>query len=196
MTFPDDGWVSSIVSHKGGVWLGTTRGGQNIEDITPMFRELHTNQYVAQGGLRVYDPTRNQWALFTPDNSPLVSGHINALATDTAGNLWIGTSMGLMRYSGGLPSIPVVPATPGATFTPPPSPTPTSTATPTAVPLNKTPAAGGSAPTMTPAIPTATATPFPGAPPPEIPEASTLLLMGGGLAGLAGYLRFLRIRRR
>ena len=194
VTFPDEGWVSSIVSRQGAIWLGTTRGGQNIEDITPRLRDLRTNQYAAQGGLRVY--ANNQWTLFTPANSPLVSGHINTLALDGNQNLWIGTSMGLMRYSGGVPSTPVVPATPGATFTPRPTATPTVTPTATFVPINNTAAPGGNAPTMTPAVPTATATPFPGQPPTEIPEASTLLLMSGGLAGLAGYLRFLRIRRR
>ncbi|MFN8472056.1 MAG: hypothetical protein U0822_07690 [Anaerolineae bacterium] len=194
VTFPDDGWVSSIVNRQGAIWVGTTRGGQNIEDIPTRLRDLHTNQYVAQGGLRVY--ANGQWTLFTPDNSPLVSGHINALTVDSSNNLWIATSMGLMRYSGGVPSTPVVPATPGATFTPRPSSTPTPSPTPSTVPLYKTPAPGGSAPTLTPAVPTATPTPFPGSPPPEIPEASTLLLMGGGLAGLVGYLRYLRIRRR
>ncbi|MFN8482887.1 MAG: PEP-CTERM sorting domain-containing protein [Anaerolineae bacterium] len=194
VTFADDGWVSAIVSRQGAIWVGTTRGGQNIEDIPTRLRDLRTNQYAAQGGLRVY--ANGQWSLYTPDNSPLVSGHINALTVDTANNLWIGTSMGLMRYSGGVPSTPVVPATPGATFTPRPSSTPTASPTPTNVAVNKTPDSGGHAPTMTPAIPTPTPTPFPGSPPPEIPEASTLLLMGGGLAGLVGYLRYLRIRRR
>ncbi|MFN8500078.1 MAG: PEP-CTERM sorting domain-containing protein [Anaerolineae bacterium] len=194
VTFPDDGWVSAIVGRQGAIWVGTTRGGQNIEDIPTRLRDLRTNQYAALGGLRVY--ANNQWTMYTPDNSPLVSGHINTLTVDSANNLWIGTSMGLMRYSGGNPSTPVVPATPGATFTPRPSATPSPSPTPTNVAVNKTPDSGGKAPTMTPVFPTPTPTPFPGSPPPEIPEASTLLLMGGGLAGLAGYLRYLRIRRR
>ena len=71
---------------------------------------------------------------------------------------------------------PTPTATPTTTGTPP---TPTSTAT-------ATPTASGTPPTLTP-TPTQ-------APPAEIPEPLTILLMGSGLAALAGYARLRRRR--
>lgn len=198
VVFDDDGWVSSIVyRQKGGgsIWIGTTRGGQNIEDFPPkVFPAGRGNVYNATGGIRVY--VNGQWRTFTPANSPLVNGHINTLAVDGNDVLWIGTSLGLMRYEGDIPGATVVPSTPIATYTPSPTPLPTGTPVPTGTAVMITPAAGGRAVTLTAVVPTPTNTPFPGSPPPEIPEASTLWLLGSGLAGLAGYIRFFARRRR
>jgi len=86
-------------------------------------------------------------------------------------------------------------ATPTATGTPP-TPTPTATGTPptatptvTGTPPTATPTGTGTPPTPTPTVSgTPPATPTQ-APPSEIPEPLTLLLVGGGLAALAGYAR-------
>ena len=101
--FPDDGWVSAIAyrpTGAGSVWVGTSRGGQGVEDF-PTFvfpPSLGGNRYQAQGGLRVY--TGGVWHEWTPANTPLVSGHITALAVDGDGAVWVGTTLGLMRYTG------------------------------------------------------------------------------------------------
>ncbi len=197
VVFPDDGWVSAIAVRNTtplSVWIGTSRGGQGIEDF-PTYAikpSIGGNRYMAKGGLKVL--MGDAWSEFTTANSPLPSGHITALAVDGAGNLWIGTTLGLVRYSGNQGGAVVTPQTPIAS----PTPAPTDTATPVPpVDPTITPASSGSvAATFTPAVASPTATPFPGSPPPEIPEASTLWLLGSGLAGLAGYLRFFARRRR
>ncbi|MCW5851851.1 MAG: hypothetical protein KIT87_17390 [Anaerolineae bacterium] len=195
--FADDGWVSVIAGRNTtppSVWIGTTRGGQNIEDFPSfVFPPNSGNRYIPKGGLKIL--AGDQWRELTPANSPLVSGHITALALDSAGALWIGTTMGLMRYTGNIDGTVVTPPTPIASATPVPTEPPTATP---AVPATITPAGsgGGAAATFTPVVATPTPTPFPGSPPPEIPEASTLWLLGSGLAGLAGYLRFFARRRR
>jgi uncharacterized repeat protein (TIGR01451 family) len=86
--------------------------------------------------------------------------------------------------------------TPTPTSTPTETPTGTPTATPTETPT-ATPTVTGTPPTSTPtATPTNTPPPImppsPQAPPNEIPEPLTILLMGGGLAALAGYARHRR----
>jgi uncharacterized repeat protein (TIGR01451 family) len=85
--------------------------------------------------------------------------------------------------------------TPTTTGTPPTA-TPTATGTPTATPTvtgtppTATPTVTGTPPTATPTV---TGTPPSTTPPPnEIPEPLTLLLLGGGLAALAGYARLRR----
>ena len=192
--FTDEGWASAIAyRQKGGgtPWVGLSRGGQDVEDFpAKVFPAGQGNQYYAQGGIRVL--VNGEWRTFTPQNSPLTSGHITALVVDSNDNLWIGTTLGLQKYTGDVPSKETAP-----TATPTPTPSATSTPRPTpATPAAMTPATGGNAPTLTPVVPQPTATPFGGtaSPPPEIPEASTILLLGGGLAGLLGYLRY-RIRR-
>jgi uncharacterized repeat protein (TIGR01451 family) len=84
-------------------------------------------------------------------------------------------------------------ATPTATGTPP-TPTPTVTGTPptptptvTGTPPTPTPTVTGTPPTPTPTT-GANGKPTPG----EIPEPLTLVLMGSGLAALAGYARLRR----
>ena len=80
-----------------------------------------------------------------------------------------------------------------------PTTTPTATPTTTGTPPTPTPTATGTPPTPTPTVtgtpptPTPTATGTTGkAPPGEIPEPLTLVLMGSGLAALAGYARLRR----
>ena len=82
------------------MWVGTSRGGQGVEDFpTYVFPPgIGGNRYAAQGGLKVY--VGGVWHEWTPSNTPLVSGHITALAVDRDGAVWIGTTLGLMRYSG------------------------------------------------------------------------------------------------
>ena len=194
--FPDDGWVSAMTTrgtNPPSLWVGTSRGGQNIEDSPSFVFPPNTgNKYIATGGLKVL--SGSEWRELTPANSPLVSGHITALTVDGSGALWIGTTLGLMRYTGSIGGDVIVPPTPVASATPLPTAPPTATPE---VPATITPASSfGVAATFTPVVATPTATPFPGSPPPEIPEASTLWLLGSGLAGLAGYLRFFARRRR
>ena len=196
--FPDDGWVSVIAARNTtppSVWIGTNRGGQNIEDFPSVVFQPGSggNKYVAKGGLKVLAGT--DWFEITPANSPLVSGHITALALDSSGALWIGTTLGLMRYTGNIGGEVVVPPTPVASATPVPTEPPTATPE-VAATITPAGSGGGVAATFTPVVATLTPTPFPGSPPPEIPEASTLWLLGSGLAGLAGYLRFVARRRR
>ena len=124
-------------------------------------------------------PTETPTATFTPvptfTSTPTVTGTPPATATPT---------MTPTRT-------PVPTATPTATV-----PTPTRTFTPTRTPVpTDTPTRPATAtPTRIPTrTPTPTATPVP---PEEIPEAGTWMLMAGGLAGLASYVRLARRRRR
>jgi uncharacterized repeat protein (TIGR01451 family) len=86
--------------------------------------------------------------------------------------------------------------------TPTPTPTvtgtpPTATPTVTGTPPTATPTVTGTPPTATPTVtgtpptatPTATGTPTTPSTPQEVPEPLTILLLGGGLAALAGYAR-------
>ncbi len=49
-------------------------------------------------GLLVYE--NGSWLTFTPQNSPLASYNIIALAVDTAGRIWVGTAWGLHVIAG------------------------------------------------------------------------------------------------
>ncbi len=61
---------SIAVDHQDRIWIGTLAGGL----------VLYENQ---------------AWLTFTPQNSALASYNVNALATDAAGRLWVGTQWGL-----------------------------------------------------------------------------------------------------
>jgi len=50
------------------------------------------------GGLLLYE--NQSWLTFTPQNSPLSSYNVNALAVDAAGRLWVGTTWGLHIVDG------------------------------------------------------------------------------------------------
>ncbi len=103
-SFKDEGWVNAIASRSSGsVWVGLSRGGQDVEDFpAKVFPAGQGNQYDARGGLRVY--VNGAWVELTLANSPLVSGHITSLTVDASNNVWIGTTMGLMKYSGADPA--------------------------------------------------------------------------------------------
>lgn len=54
------------------------------------------------GGMYVFDPETLKLSPFLPDGGigALTSGHVFSIASDGGGDLWIGTSDGLYRYSG------------------------------------------------------------------------------------------------
>lgn len=53
------------------------------------------------GGMYVFDPATLELSDFDPKNKTLLSGAIFAVTSDDKGNLWIGTSDGLFRYTDG-----------------------------------------------------------------------------------------------
>lgn len=167
VTFPQQGFISSLaLASDGTLWAGI---GQDERGGLP-----------TRGGLRArIDGT---WFAATTATSGLAGNDITALALAPNGDLWIGTTdAGLSLLQN---------AQPGPTPTNTPTSTPTATPTPAATP---TPWA-----TDTPGVmPAATITPIPVTPTPsevrppaEIPEATTLILVGTGLASLAGYAAY------
>lgn len=128
--FPEDGLVSDIVlDYANRVWVGTHRNGAG--KVPPI------------GGIKIYDGV--DWFTYTPDNVPLPSNQITAMAQD-GDAMWVGTlSDGIAVFD----AVPPVTSTPEPTALPSFTPTPEVTdATPT--PDELTPTSG----TPTPGTPT------------------------------------------
>lgn len=128
-----------------------------------------------------FTPMPSETPTETPTFTPSPTGTITVFPTDTPTPLPTETPT----------ETPI--ATPTSTQTATPSLPPTMTHTPTHTP----PATATATPSYTPRPPTPTVRPTstPVAPPEEIPEAGTLILLGSGLSGLAGFVRMRRRRR-
>src|SRR4051812_13052275 len=51
--------------------------------------------------LAFYNTSANSWTYYSISNTPaLPSNNVRSLATDNAGNIWIGTNAGLVKYNG------------------------------------------------------------------------------------------------
>lgn len=190
--FSGAGWVSAIAADRHGqLWVGTTRGHASTRhdvEYSPAGGEALDT---AEGGVWIWNGSR--WShLLAADSgstagaaSGLASKAITALALDPhSGAMWVGTENGgISVYGGQNASAPTR------------TPAPDSTATPVLTAAATFPVVMTiPAPTICPDCPTPTARPRPTdppemAPPPEVPEAGTLLLLAGGLAGLAAWLR-------
>lgn len=188
-SFDGDGWVPALaVDSSGNLWAATTRGHEEQEVDLLTLRRADT----ARGGIQVWN--ERSWVDLVPANSGVASNAITALAVDpTTGHMWVGTeNNGLSIYRVGQPRPTETPCVNCPTATP----RPTATAT---VPLiatvpSDTPRPGtGTAATAPPGLPTMTPLPGP-QPPPEVPEASTLLMFVGGIAALVAYFAWRRWR--
>ena len=117
--------VCSFIDSNEGLWLGTYYGGINYTDLErkPFFHysaaeddpyftnsnsvfafaeDYHGHVFIGtESGLNIYDRKTNRFKYLThkPGNSnSLTYNDIKALATDNAGNLWIGTNLGGLDY--------------------------------------------------------------------------------------------------
>lgn len=81
----------------------TLRRPRLASDIVIAVREIGNQLYIGTygGGMSVYDPTRRQLSPFAPERPmPFTRGHIFAITPDNDnGDIWIGTSDGLFRYT-------------------------------------------------------------------------------------------------
>jgi hypothetical protein len=194
--FAGSGWVSSLAEDASGqVWLGTTRG--HIQEYSPTGR---VPQDTAIGGAWLWDSS--DWIPIIPpesvtsgfEASGIAAKAVTAIEVEPAtGNVWLGTENGGLSVflSDG----------PLATATHDPS---AGTAVPTSRPTATRQIIATVAPTATSdqPQPSPTAGPSPAPtdddddepqPPPEVPEAGTIVLLGAGLAVLAGWVA---VRRR
>lgn len=203
--FDGQGWVSSFAQDgEGVIWLGLTRGTDKSSDYfyeswpgSGVAGESSPKRDQASGGLRIWDGF--DWLELDPSNSGLASGSVTALAVEPAtGYLYVGThSGGIAVYESGEPLGPT--PTPRPTYTPGPSPTPGPTRTATTRPTaTNPPFSTVPRPTATehgggPIQPRPTATRDGGGPvpepepPPEVPEASTWLMLAMGLAAVGAF---------
>lgn len=200
-TFSAQGWVSAIVEDTDEmIWAGTTRG--HLQEawpargvLSPTTADIKTVDY-AQGGIYVFDG--GEWLSVTPRNSGLAFKAIRSMAIEPAtGYVWVGgESGGLSVYRVGVPAGPT--RTPRPTNTPGPSPTPGPTDTP-GPPATPTLPAVYTVPPPTSSgdnglVPIdATRSPVPPgdepSPPPEVPEASTWILLMLGLGATWWWAR-------
>lgn len=119
--FDNDGWISSVaVDSAGNLWAGTSRGGMDVDhDGQPDNQEIDR----ATGGVKL-SVDGSEWAIWSPDNSPLPTNDIQAIAIGPEGDVWLGTEgWGLLRFHPGEQTVTPTPTrgTPGSS-----SPTPTS----------------------------------------------------------------------
>ncbi|MFQ5342748.1 MAG: two-component regulator propeller domain-containing protein, partial [Anaerolineae bacterium] len=175
--FENEGWVSSIaVDENGFVWVGTSRGGM---DVDANGQEDDSLADRAAGGIKLtVDGT--EWVTWSPINSPVAAGDIQVIRVAPDGDIWVGTNgWGLMRFHprGPATPTPTVTHTPTVTDTPTPSPTETLFVPPLRVHIAYLPIVANSwfgrpieVPTVAP--PTATATPTPTAPATSTPTAT------------------------
>lgn len=186
-----DSYVSALAVDGNRLWVATSRDGRT-EAQKPY------GQFAPAAGLKVKALDTGTWYAYATANSDLSGDDLQAIALTRNGERWFGSYRhGIsVLQAGDLPATatPMPTATEGST----PAPTPqgtqsiSGTATPTVrrdtgiLVLTATPT-----PLGTPG-PTPTSEPIP---PSEVPEAETIILLGSGLAGLAGYAR-LRYRAR
>lgn len=199
--FPAEGWVSALVEDSEGMlWAGTSRG--HLEEVWPARGILSTSTADSktvdhgEGGIFVYDG--GEWANVGPRTSGLAFKAITALAVEpSTGYVWVGgESGGFSVYQVGNPSGPT--RTPRPTDTPGPSPTPGPPATATVPPVFTLPPSTATRdldPIDATRSPVPGSTQAPGAdpdepsPPPEVPEASTWLLLLIGLGATWWWMR-------
>jgi len=183
VVFEDEGYVSSIaVDHSGRVWAATSRERQGPDE------DALQQPYAPLGGVKVWangDWTNPaNWKTYNVDNSGLVSNDIRRIAVDPEGRLWFAS----YRYGLSLLGSRELPPADTPTPIPPATNTPVPTRTATVQPTLMLPGVH--------ILPSPTPTPGPApAPPSEVPEAGTLVLLGSGLASLAGYAALRRHRR-
>ncbi len=197
--FLSEGWVSAITEDTDGMlWAGTSRG--HLQEFWPARGVLSTTTAdsktvdYAEGGIFVYDG--GDWLPVNPSTSGLAFKAVSSMTIEPAtGYVWVGgESGGFSVYRSGNPTGPT--RTPRPTNTPGPSPTPGPLASPTlpvvfTLPPPPTSSNDGLVPIDATRSPVPGSTPGEGepVPPPEVPEASTWLLLMLGLGATWWWAR-------
>ncbi len=189
--FPGCGWVSAMATDSTGrLWVGTTRGHASSRHDVEYSAAGGESVDTSEGGLRIWNGSAWTRVLGLDSGLPdqplsgLASKAITALARHpTTGAMWVGTENGGLAVFG--QGAAVATRTPANGATARPSLTPGATF-PVVLTIP--------APTVCPDCPTPTLRPRPTdlppfEPPPEVPEAGTLVLLAVGLGGLAVWLR-------
>lgn len=52
--------------------------------------------FASDVGLISFKEDKNEWAVFTPENSGLPEGHITSIMEDRKGRIWLGTGKGIV----------------------------------------------------------------------------------------------------
>jgi ligand-binding sensor domain-containing protein/signal transduction histidine kinase/DNA-binding response OmpR family regulator len=107
--------VSMTEDRKGRIWIGTDDGGLNCydpssgkishyfttgekkPDLRVLFTDTKGRLWAGQSGLYLFNETNNSFSLYT-QVAGLGTAFIKGMTEDKAGNLWISTSNGIVRF--------------------------------------------------------------------------------------------------
>lgn len=107
--------VSMMEDPKGRIWIGTDDGGLNCyhpsngqishyftagekkPDLRVLFTDSKGRLWAGQSGLYLFDEARDSFSVYTAE-AGLSTAFIKGITEDKAGNFWISTSNGIIRF--------------------------------------------------------------------------------------------------
>jgi ligand-binding sensor domain-containing protein len=104
---PDDIWIGTFGDGAwrwdGSTWQQFLIGNSGLasDNVVALARDAQERIWFATSdtGVSVYDPASDGWALFDT-SSVLPSDNVRGVAVDLSGQVWVGTTSGVSRYSG------------------------------------------------------------------------------------------------